>query len=278
MRNRGLLDRDEPRFREVLDNRHATLGSFEAAPSGMSTIVSGVSTFSAAGHARYSRMTPRAALGALPESCEAQPSAERTSSTSTAIGAATCVVVRTRYFTQPAAGLGPAGAHNPPMPTKFIRPATRDDLPLILSLIRDLAEYERDPGAVVATESLLEANLFGRGDQPAVATCVIGELDGVPQGFALYFFNFSTWLGRSGLYLEDLFVRPPARGAGLGKALLLHLAKIAVERGCGRMEWSVLDWNQSAIGFYKSLGAKPMDEWTVFRLTGDALTHAARTK
>ncbi len=162
------------------------------------------------------------------------------------------------------------------MPTKSIRPATRADLPLILSLIRELAEYERDPGAVVATEQLLEQNLFDAPDQPAVASCVIGEIDGAPQGFALYFFNFSTWLGRPGLYLEDLFVRPSARGAGLGKALLLHLARIAVERGCGRMEWSVLDWNEPAIGFYKKLGAKPMDEWTVFRLTGDALTRAAR--
>ncbi len=159
-----------------------------------------------------------------------------------------------------------------------IRPATRADLPLILSLIKDLAEYERDPGAVVATEQLLEQNLFDAPDQPAIAHCVIGEIDHKPQGFALYFFNFSTWLGRPGLYLEDLFVRPAFRGHGLGKALLLHLAKIAVERGCGRMEWAVLDWNSPAIGFYKSLGAKPMDEWTTFRLTGDALRHAAHSR
>jgi len=159
-----------------------------------------------------------------------------------------------------------------------IRPATRADLPLILSLIKDLAEYERDPGAVVATEQLLEQYLFDAPDQPAIAHCVIGEIDSKPQGFALYFFNFSTWLGRPGLYLEDLFVRPAFRGHGLGKALLLHLAKIAVERGCGRMEWAVLDWNSPAIGFYKSLGAKPMDEWTTFRLTGDALRHAAHSR
>jgi GNAT superfamily N-acetyltransferase len=158
-----------------------------------------------------------------------------------------------------------------------IRPATRADLPLILSLIKELAEYERDPGAVVATERLLEASLFDAPDQPAVASCVIGDIDDKPQGFALYFFNFSTWLGRPGLYLEDLFVRPAARGEGLGKALLVHLARIAVERGCGRMEWAVLDWNKPAIGFYKSLGAKPMDEWTVYRLTGTALQQAARS-
>lgn len=156
-----------------------------------------------------------------------------------------------------------------------IRSASRDDLPLILSLIRDLAEYERDPGAVVATESLLDAHLFGAPDAPPVASCLIGEIDGAPQGFALYFFNFSTWLGRPGLYLEDLFVRPAARGAGLGRALLVHLAKTAHERGCGRMEWSVLDWNEPAIGFYTNLGAVPMSEWTVFRLTGEGLRKLA---
>jgi GNAT superfamily N-acetyltransferase len=153
-----------------------------------------------------------------------------------------------------------------------IRPATRADLPLILRLIKDLAEYERDPGAVVATEALLERHLFG--DAP-VAFCVIGELDGQPQGFALYFFNFSTWLGRPGLYLEDLFVRPAARGRGLGKALLLHLARIARERGCGRMEWAVLDWNKPAIEFYEAMGARPLSEWTIYRLTGDTLRNAA---
>lgn len=155
-----------------------------------------------------------------------------------------------------------------------IRDATKHDLPLILQLIRDLAEYERDPGAVIATESLLNEHLFGLPGKPPVARCVIGVIDGEAQGFALYFFNFSTWLGRPGLYLEDLFVRPAFRGAGLGKALLLHLASIAVEKGCGRMEWAVLDWNEPAIGFYKSLGAVPMSEWTTFRLAGDALKRA----
>jgi len=153
-----------------------------------------------------------------------------------------------------------------------IRPAMRADLPLILQFIRELAEYERDPGAVVATEALLERHLF---DEGHVAWCVIGELDGRPQGFGLYFFNFSTWLGRPGLYLEDLFVRPAARGHGLGKALLAHLAKTAKERGCGRMEWAVLDWNTPAIDFYEALGARPLSEWTIYRLTGDTLKRAA---
>jgi GNAT superfamily N-acetyltransferase len=153
-----------------------------------------------------------------------------------------------------------------------IRPATRADLPLILSLIRDLAEYERDPAAVVATEELLGTHLFGPNH---VAYCLIGSIDNTPQGFALYFFNFSTWLGRPGLYLEDLFVRPAARDCGLGKALLIHLAKIAADRNCGRMEWAVLDWNEPAIGFYKSLGAKPMDEWTVYRLNIQAIHELA---
>ena len=157
-----------------------------------------------------------------------------------------------------------------------IRPAVRTDVPLILSLIRELAEYERDPGAVVATEALLERHLFGEGlGRGPVAECVIGEVDGEPQGFALFFHNFSTWLGRPGLYLEDLFVRPAARGRGLGKALLSHLAALAVERGCGRFEWWVLDWNEPAIGFYKSMGAVPMSEWTVFRLSGEAMRNAA---
>jgi GNAT superfamily N-acetyltransferase len=156
-----------------------------------------------------------------------------------------------------------------------IRPATREDLPLILSLIRELAEYEKDPGAVVATERLLDEHLFGAPDAPPVASCLIGLVDGVAQGFALYFFNFSTWLGRPGLYLEDLFVRPASRGVGLGRALLVYLAKIAKEKGCGRMEWAVLDWNEPAIGFYKSLGAVPMSEWTVFRLTGEGVGRLA---
>lgn len=154
-----------------------------------------------------------------------------------------------------------------------IRGSTPADLPLILALIKDLAEYERDPEAVVATEDLLRQHLFG--DRP-IASCVIGEVDGTPQGFALYFFNFSTWMGRPGLYLEDLFVRPASRGVGLGRALFLHLARLAHEKGCGRMEWSVLDWNTPAIDFYKSLGAVPMEGWTVHRLTREALAQLAQ--
>ncbi|MBI5865854.1 MAG: GNAT family N-acetyltransferase, partial [Planctomycetes bacterium] len=116
---------------------------------------------------------------------------------------------------------------------------------------------------------------FGRGP---VAEALIGEIDGVPQGFALYFSNFSTWLARPGIYLEDLFVRPATRGRGLGKALLVELARIALRRGCGRLEWSVLDWNEPAIGFYKALGAVPMNEWTVFRLTGESLERLGRPR
>ncbi len=157
-----------------------------------------------------------------------------------------------------------------------LRVATRDDVPLILSLIRELAEYERDPKAVVATEEMLRRNLFGEGyGRGATAECVIGEVDGEPQGFALFFHNFSTWMGRPGLYLEDLFVRPAARRHGLGRALLRHLARIALERGCARMEWAVLDWNEPAMAFYRSLGATPMDEWTTWRLTGKALEDLA---
>ncbi len=157
------------------------------------------------------------------------------------------------------------------MPSLTIRPATPADVPLILTLIRELAEYEREPGAVVATEGQLRDHLFGASPY---AQCVMGEVDGVVQGFALYFHNFSTWRGRPGLYLEDLFVRPPARGAGLGKALFRHLARLAVERGCARMEWAVLDWNEPAIGFYKRMGATALAEWTVWRLTGEALERA----
>ncbi len=157
------------------------------------------------------------------------------------------------------------------------RPAVEGDLPLILSLIRELAEYERAPEQAVATIDSLRAHLFGdsfpghAAKRGPVAECLIGELDGAPQGFALFFTNFSTWKGAPGIYLEDLFVRPSARKHGLGKALLKRLAAIAVSRGCKRMEWAVLDWNTPAIDFYRSLGAVPMDEWTVFRLSGDAL-------
>lgn len=150
---------------------------------------------------------------------------------------------------------------------------------LVLSLIRALAEYEREPQAVEATEEMLRQGLFGRGvgngGRGASAECLIGEVDGEPKGFAVFFHNYSTWKGRSGMYLEDLFVMPEARGVGLGKALLVHLAKIAVERGCGRLEWSVLDWNTPAIEFYKSLGAKAMEEWTIYRVSGDGLARLA---
>ncbi len=158
------------------------------------------------------------------------------------------------------------------MPQISIRPATPADVPLILRFVKELAEYEREPQAAVATPELIHQYLFGNGHgNGPVAECVIGSIDGTPQGFALFFSNFSTWLGRSGMYLEDLYVTPSSRGSGLGKALLKHLARIATSRNCGRLEWAVLDWNEPAIGFYKSLGAIPMNEWTTFRLTGDAL-------
>lgn len=152
--------------------------------------------------------------------------------------------------------------------TLSIRPATPADLPLIAQLIRELAEYEKLAHEVRFDEAVLGAKLFGA--RP-YAEVVIGELSGIPQGFALFFHNFSTFEGRPGIYLEDLFVRPAARGSGLGKALLSHLAALAVERDCARLEWSVLDWNAPAIGFYQALGARSMDEWTVMRVDGAAL-------
>ena len=153
-----------------------------------------------------------------------------------------------------------------------LRVATAADAPVILGLIRELAEYERLAHEVVATEALLRRNLFG---DRRVAEVLIAEDRGEPVGFALFFHNFSTFLGRPGIYLEDLFVRPAARGRGIGVALLARLARLAVERGCGRLEWSVLDWNEPAIGFYRKLGAVSMDDWTSFRLTGDALQDLA---
>ena len=153
-----------------------------------------------------------------------------------------------------------------------IRTTTEADLPVILSLIRELAEYEREPNAVVATEAGLRDVLFG--PKPSAEVLLALE-QGDAVGFAVYFFNFSTWLGRPGLYLEDLFVRPAVRGKGYGRALLERLAQIAKERGCGRMEWAVLDWNEPAIQFYRKLGAQPMDEWTVFRLTGEGIAKLA---
>ncbi|MFN3552292.1 MAG: GNAT family N-acetyltransferase [Novosphingobium meiothermophilum] len=152
--------------------------------------------------------------------------------------------------------------------TIAIRPAVPADLPLIASLIRALAAYEKLADAVRFDEATLGEKLFGK--RP-YAEVVIGELDGAAQGFALFFHNFSTFEGKPGIYLEDLFVRPEARGHGLGKALLAHLAALAVQRDCARLEWSVLDWNEPAIGFYRSLGARMMDEWTVMRVDGLAL-------
>lgn len=149
-----------------------------------------------------------------------------------------------------------------------IRPATRADLPLIAALIRELADYEKLANEVRFDEAMLGDHLFG--PRP-MAEVIIGEVDGVAQAFALFFHNFSTFEGRPGIYLEDLFVRPEARGGGLGKAMLAHLARLAVERGCARLEWWVLDWNEPAIGFYRKLGAKPMDEWTTMRIDGEAL-------
>jgi GNAT superfamily N-acetyltransferase len=149
-----------------------------------------------------------------------------------------------------------------------IRSATPEDIPTILQLIRDLATYERAPDEVTATEKQLNEVLFG--ERPT-AEVVLAFEDDQPAGFAVFFHNFSTWLGRPGLYLEDLFVKPEMRGKGYGRALLAHLARIARDRGCGRMEWAVLDWNEPAIQFYRALGAKPMHEWTVFRLTRDEI-------
>jgi GNAT superfamily N-acetyltransferase len=153
-----------------------------------------------------------------------------------------------------------------------IRMTTEADIPVILGLIRDLATYEREPDAVVATEAGLRDVLFGA--KPSAEVLLALE-NAEPVGFAVYFYNFSTWLGRPGLYLEDLFVRPEKRGKGYGRALLERLAQIARERGCGRMEWAVLDWNDPAIQFYRKLGAEPMNEWTVFRLTGEGIAKLA---
>ena len=158
------------------------------------------------------------------------------------------------------------------IPGFVIRQATEADVPLILQFIRGLAEYERLAHECVADEATLKNSLFG---ERKVAEVVIGSDNDNPVCFALFFHNFSTFLGRPGIYLEDLFVNPDQRGKGFGKAMLAYLAKLAVERECGRLEWSVLDWNEPAIKFYKSFGARPMDEWTIFRVTGDALTQLA---
>ena len=150
--------------------------------------------------------------------------------------------------------------------------ATEVDVPVILSLIRELAEYERLSHEAVATETDLRQSLFSL---HPVAEAVVGRYNGDPVAFALFFRSFSTFLGRPGIYLEDLYVRPPYRGRGFGRRLLVHLAALAVERGCGRLEWSVLDWNELAIKSYRRAGAVPMDGWTVYRLTGDALVDLA---
>jgi GNAT superfamily N-acetyltransferase len=162
------------------------------------------------------------------------------------------------------------------MQTDFeIRAARVADIRIILELIRDLATYERAPNEVRATEERLVDVLFG---EKPVAEVLLAFEGKSPVGFAVFFHNFSTWLGRPGLYLEDLFVKPEKRGKGYGRALLVDLAKIARDRGCGRMEWAVLNWNDPAIQFYRKLGAKPLDEWTVFRLTRDGIAELAKSE
>ena len=159
------------------------------------------------------------------------------------------------------------------MSTLNFRFATREDAALILEFIRSLAEYEHMLNEVIATKELLEKWIFDKQKAEVIFACE----DGVEVGFALFFHNFSTFLGRAGIYLEDLFVKPDYRGRGYGKALLKQLAKIAVERGCGRLEWWCLDWNTPSIDFYKSMGAVPMDEWTTFRITGETLIKLANS-
>lgn len=155
-----------------------------------------------------------------------------------------------------------------------IRDAVVDDLPLILHFIKELAEYERMKDDVVTTEEILKESIFGDGSNTAVLLAFYND---EPVGFAIYFYNFSSFLGKKGIYLEDLYVTPDIRGKGFGKALLIRLAEIARDEGCGRLEWSVLDWNESAIDFYNNLGAVAMDEWTVYRLNRDAIKTLAGT-
>lgn len=160
-----------------------------------------------------------------------------------------------------------------PLPAELLlRPATPDDVPLLLALIRELAEYEQLSHEVVATSERLHAALFG---PDRVAHAVVAQVGAESAGFALYFFSFSTFLTKPGLYLEDLYVRPAWRNRGIGRALLADLARIAVEKDCGRMEWAVLDWNEPALRVYRAVGARPMNEWTVQRLTGQALADLA---
>ena len=154
-----------------------------------------------------------------------------------------------------------------------IRPATVEDADFILRFITELARYEKAEHEVIATEADIRSSLFGR---DSTTSAVICSMNNEPVGFAVYFFNYSTWLGKHGLYLEDLYVSPEYRNAGAGKALLKYLAKIALSRDCGRFEWSVLNWNEPAIQFYRSIGAKPQDEWVGYRLTGKALEGLAK--
>jgi len=156
-----------------------------------------------------------------------------------------------------------------------IRSAGAADIPVLLDLIRELATYEREPDAVEATPEQLHHAFFG---PDANARGLVAEVDGAPVGCAIYFFNFSTWTGRRGVYLEDLYVRPSARGTGAGRALMARLAHIALEHGCARLDWAVLDWNTPAIGFYERLGARRMDDWTIYRLDGSALNAMARAE
>lgn len=158
------------------------------------------------------------------------------------------------------------------MPGIHIRPASADDAGLILQFIRELAIYEKAESSVQTDEAGIRASLFGA---DAKAQALICERDAQAIGYAVYFYNYSTWLGRNGIYLEDLYVSPEHRGSGAGKALLQHIAKLAVAQGCGRFEWSVLDWNAPAIDFYKAAGATAQDEWTVYRLQGEALRRFA---
>jgi GNAT superfamily N-acetyltransferase len=160
------------------------------------------------------------------------------------------------------------------MPGNFtIKLATIEDVSLILNFIKELAEYEKLSHEVQATEALLKETLFG---EDATAEVIIGYYDNAPAAFAVYFHNFLTFLGRPGIYIEDIFVKPHLRGKGLGQKIFVYLARLAKERNCGRLEWWVLDWNETAIGFYKRLGAKAMDEWTVYRLSGAALDKLAQ--
>jgi GNAT superfamily N-acetyltransferase len=158
-----------------------------------------------------------------------------------------------------------------------IRPAGPTDLPELLRLIRALADYEREPDAVETTQADLRDALFPEAPAVAKVRALVAEVDGRVVGMAVYFVSFSTWTGRHGIYLEDLFVAHEQRGRGIGRDLLAALAREAVDNGFRRLEWAVLDWNESAISFYKSLGAHPMDEWTTFRLTGEALTQLSRS-